>query len=279
MQEDPDAVPLIVLDECHKAKNLINDQGVPTLCGVAVEHLQQRCPNAAVLYSSATGISEPTNMAYMTRVGKCGYNSMLDLIQNLEKAGLGASELFSCTLKSNGVYLARCALFETKSGWLRAVRLKGVTAYPCRAEHALRWRRGAQGEAVLRVLCGSGLRYVCRQLSYEGAEFQLEMIELDPRFQVQYARAAATWQAFSLFWLRPEIFGRGVTEKGGKARGIATGFWGTQQRFFRAMLMAAKVPALAREARAAIEADCAVVIGLQSTGEANQKAEVEANGA
>ena len=103
------------------------------------------------------------------------------------------------------------------------------------------------------------------------------MIQLEPRFQVQYSRAAATWQAFNLFWHRTEVFGRAVKD-GKLQRGIATLFWGAQLRFFRSMLMAAKVPALAVEARAAIEADCAVVIGLQSTGEANQRAEVEANG-
>ena len=40
-----------------QAKNLINSTGVPTLVGKAVEVLQKEVPNAAVLYSSATGIS------------------------------------------------------------------------------------------------------------------------------------------------------------------------------------------------------------------------------
>jgi hypothetical protein len=110
LQDEPDTVPLIVLDECHKAKNLITDTGVPTLCGKAVEFLQRKCPNAAVLYSSATGISEPTNMAYMVRIGTCGYDDMVALIEDLKAAGLGASELFSCTLKAQGVYLARCVM-------------------------------------------------------------------------------------------------------------------------------------------------------------------------
>lgn len=50
------SVPLIVLDECHKAKNLLDPKtGIPTITGKAVHYLQQRVPNAAVLYSSATG--------------------------------------------------------------------------------------------------------------------------------------------------------------------------------------------------------------------------------
>jgi P-loop containing NTP hydrolase pore-1 len=55
-------VPLIIFDECHKAKNLLNESGVPSNMGKAVETLQAALPNAAVLYSSATGISEPHNM-------------------------------------------------------------------------------------------------------------------------------------------------------------------------------------------------------------------------
>lgn len=98
-----------MLDECHKAKNLLNDQGNPTQTGFAVEYLQERVPDAAVLYSSATGISEPQNMAYMTRLGRFGHHDMGDLIAHLKGAGLGASELFSCSLKANGIYLARCA--------------------------------------------------------------------------------------------------------------------------------------------------------------------------
>lgn len=101
--------PLIILDECHKAKNLLSDTGTPTLVGFAVMHMQKVLPEACVLYSSATGISEPRNMAYMTRLGTCGCTSMAALISRLLKAGLGASELFSCSLKASGAYLGRCA--------------------------------------------------------------------------------------------------------------------------------------------------------------------------
>lgn len=97
----------VQFDECHKAKNLMNEQGNPTLTGVAVRHIQDKLPNAAVLYSSATGISEPNNMAYMVRLVKFGHSSMTDLIKSLIESGLGASELFSCSLKAEGIYVAR----------------------------------------------------------------------------------------------------------------------------------------------------------------------------
>jgi P-loop containing NTP hydrolase pore-1 len=44
------------------AKNLDNKQGALSRMGKAVEVLQEQLPNAAVHYSSATGISEPRNM-------------------------------------------------------------------------------------------------------------------------------------------------------------------------------------------------------------------------
>eukprot|EP00892_Ulva_mutabilis_P012185 jgi/Ulvmu1/9339/UM050_0089.1 len=209
--------PLIVLDECHKAKNLISDTGLPTLVGFAVMHLQQRVPGAAVLYSSATGISEPRGMAYMTRIGTCGYASMAHLIHCLITAGLGASELFSCSLKASGVYLGR-------------------------------------------------------QLSYTGAEFQLKMIDLQPQLQVQYARAAALWQLLGMIVHKPGVFGRS------QRIALRKLFWADQQRFFKAMLMAAKVPAVAAEARAALLDGHSVIIGLQSTGAANLESEKEKNG-
>ena len=47
---------LIVLDECHKAKNLLPAGGMqPTQTARAVVELQEQLPNAKVLYSSATG--------------------------------------------------------------------------------------------------------------------------------------------------------------------------------------------------------------------------------
>ena len=106
----------------------------------------------------------------------------------------------------------------------------------------------------------------CRQLSYDGAEFDLKTIELARVFQVQYGRAAAMWQLLEM-----------IVGKGGcwdsAAKRMMTGFWGDHLRFFKSMLMASKVEALAEEAREAVQNDYSVVIGLQSTGEASLQAE------
>lgn len=51
--------PLSAL-QCHRAKNLMPTSGVlPSLTARAVVELQEQLPNARILYSSATGASEP----------------------------------------------------------------------------------------------------------------------------------------------------------------------------------------------------------------------------
>jgi hypothetical protein len=64
----------IMLDECHKAKNLVPSRSglKPTRMGLAVKELQEVLPRARVVYCSATGCSEPANMAYMARLGLWG---------------------------------------------------------------------------------------------------------------------------------------------------------------------------------------------------------------
>ena len=71
--------------ECHKAKNLIPVKGVATQTGRAVLQLQQHLPLAKVLYSSATGASVPSNMAYMVRLGSFGFDSLPDMLMRLDQ--------------------------------------------------------------------------------------------------------------------------------------------------------------------------------------------------
>jgi hypothetical protein len=59
-RDDDGGSSLIVFDECHKAKNLINSAGEPTKTALAVVAIQEALPDARVLYCSATGASEPT---------------------------------------------------------------------------------------------------------------------------------------------------------------------------------------------------------------------------
>lgn len=81
---------LIVFDECHRAKNLCpTGSSKPTKTGLTVLEVQNKLPKARVVYASATGASEPRNMAYMVRLGLWGagtpFPEFLDFINAVEK--------------------------------------------------------------------------------------------------------------------------------------------------------------------------------------------------
>ena len=108
---------LIILDECHKAKNLVpNGSAKPTKTGLAVLELQEKLPNARIVYASATGASEPKNMAYMVRLGLWGtgtpFQDFNDFIQSIEKRGVGAMEIVAMDMILRGTYMARQLSFS-----------------------------------------------------------------------------------------------------------------------------------------------------------------------
>jgi hypothetical protein len=206
-----DADPVIILDECHKAKNL-SEGGLTSSSKTAlvVLALQRAIPGARVLYCSATGAAEPESLGYMVRLGSAGFESTRELLTEVKEHGMGAMEIFAMGLKAQGAY-------------------------------------------------------TCRTLSYKGAEFECVNCPISDSFQRKYDRASEWWQLlFRVF----ESANKAVGPKGGLKWAQ---FWGSHMRFFRQMLIAAKVPALAKMAKKAERKGMAVVIGLQQTGEANTK--------
>uniref|UniRef100_H2VDN9 Protein strawberry notch homolog 1 n=1 Tax=Takifugu rubripes TaxID=31033 RepID=H2VDN9_TAKRU len=108
--EDFDGV--IIYDECHKAKNVCPvGSSKPTKTGLAVLELQNKLPKARVVYASATGASEPRNMAYMNRLGiwgsKTPFKEFSNFIQAVERRGVGAMEIVAMDMKLRGMYIAR----------------------------------------------------------------------------------------------------------------------------------------------------------------------------
>ncbi|XP_028174091.1 protein strawberry notch-like [Ostrinia furnacalis] len=108
---------LIVFDECHKAKNLCPvGSGKATKTGLTALELQTRLPGARVVYASATGASEPRNMAYMVRLGIWGegtpFPTFMDFINAVEKRGVGAMEIVAMDMKLRGMYIARQLSFH-----------------------------------------------------------------------------------------------------------------------------------------------------------------------
>ncbi|XP_017060645.2 protein strawberry notch isoform X1 [Drosophila ficusphila] len=111
---------VIVFDECHKAKNLsLMNVGKSTKTGTTVLELQKLLPNARVIYASATGASEPRNMAYMVRLGLWGpgtsYPEFYEFVNAVEKRGIGAMEIVAMDMKLRGTYIARQLSFKDVS--------------------------------------------------------------------------------------------------------------------------------------------------------------------
>ncbi|XP_076040208.1 protein strawberry notch isoform X2 [Oratosquilla oratoria] len=107
----------IVFDECHRAKNLCPvGSGKPTKTGLTVLELQNRLPKARVVYASATGASEPKNMAYMVRLGMWGkgtpFPEFSEFVTAVEKRGVGAMEIVAMDMKLRGMYIARQLSFH-----------------------------------------------------------------------------------------------------------------------------------------------------------------------
>ena len=121
--------------------------------------------------------------------------------------------------------------------------------------------------------------YLCRTLSYANAEFELVDCKLSHEMELMYDRSTALWLIFKKAFDacvrlqdadNPNDAVDLINLKDGMDGMLVRLFWATHQRFYRQMLMAAKVPTLAKMARRAVEQEnMAVVIGLQSTGEAS----------
>ncbi len=197
LQKDPTG-GLVMFDEGHKAKNLLvagKGGGKPTKTAQAVVALQQRLPDARVIYASATGASVPKNLGYMVRLGAFNFPSFEEFLGTLKESGLGSLELFSMGLKACGTYL-------------------------------------------------------CRTLSYAGAEFELAEVPLGGPLGAMYDRSAEFWQMLAQVFMQAEA-GQGLHAKS-KSRFKYAQFWGAHQRFFRQMLLSAKVPTLAKHAADAV---------------------------
>lgn len=132
--EDFDGV--IIFDECHRAKNLIPTGSTkPTKTGLTVLELQNKLPKARIIYASATGASEPKNMAYMVRLGLWGqgtaFRDFSDFIAAVEKRGVGAMEIVAMEMKHRGMYIARQLSFKDVTFKIEEVSLsaKFIKAY------------------------------------------------------------------------------------------------------------------------------------------------------
>mgnify|MGYP001182320257 CR=1 FL=1 len=117
----PDFDGVIVFDEAHNAGNAITSTGKrgrvqPSAQALAVIDVQRRLPNARIVYVSATGATEVSNLSYATRLGLWGegtaFPSVHAFINAIHSSGLAAMELVSRDMKAMGVYIARSLSFD-----------------------------------------------------------------------------------------------------------------------------------------------------------------------
>ena len=204
----------LIFDECHKAKNSSTKQDGTggTKVSAAVIHLQRALPAARVVYCSATGVTDISNLAYAERLGLWGKGSAFpsgfpSFLESMKKRGVSILEVLAMELKRNQLY-------------------------------------------------------VSRGLSFLNAEFaELECFLTDE--QRETYDAAAWWWRQCRYALT-----EAVAMSGGGETDVWKPFWGALQRFFKLLCVSMKIPGVIEESNAALASGCAVIIGLQSTGEA-----------
>ena len=114
---------VIVFDEAHAMANAAGGgkgaRGAKKASqqGIAGLALQNRLPNARILYVSATGATLPENLAYASRLGLWGgqeapFDTRDAFMDAVESGGVAVMELIARELKAMGLYLARSLSFD-----------------------------------------------------------------------------------------------------------------------------------------------------------------------
>jgi hypothetical protein len=114
---------IIAFDEAHAMANAAGKSDGPrgkqkgSQQGRAGLELQSMLPQARVLYVSATGATEVSNLAYATRLGLWGqgaeypFSSREGFVTSMEAGGVAAMEVVARDLKAMGLYTARALSF------------------------------------------------------------------------------------------------------------------------------------------------------------------------
>ena len=110
--------------------------------------------------------------------------------------------------------------------------------------------------------------YVSRGLSFKQTEFETLHCPLTPSMIREYNTAAE-------FWVKVRRDLQQAIALSGAPNRLLSTYWGAHQRFFRQLILAYKVDFIVERARHCLENGLAVVIGLQTTGEAAQSRGIE----
>src|SRR5208337_615152 len=112
---------VIAFDEAHGMGNAIPIKGKrgvrkPSKQAIAGINLQRELPNARVVYVSATGATEISNLSYAERLGLWGegtpFPDVNTFIDNVSKGGIASMELISRDMKALGMCLSRSLSYD-----------------------------------------------------------------------------------------------------------------------------------------------------------------------
>eukprot|EP00929_Paragymnodinium_shiwhaense_P096667 TRINITY_DN5834_c0_g1_i1.p1 TRINITY_DN5834_c0_g1~~TRINITY_DN5834_c0_g1_i1.p1 ORF type:complete len:1601 (+),score=322.62 TRINITY_DN5834_c0_g1_i1:93-4895(+) len=225
---------LICFDEAHKAKNLDGN----TRAAHLVLALQQAFPDCPVLYATATGATEVRHMQYMVRLG------LWCLQDNTEVPPGGVEEE-----KSQKDLVAKSP-FRSFNSFRAMVEKGGVAAM----------------ELVAIQLRSLGA-LSCRSLAFSGTSFELVTAVLCNDRRTQYDKAVELWR--DLQDMMELLIEHGAYKREAKnaVNTVRGQFWSTQQRFFKGLLIAAKIPKAVELAQAAAARGESVVFSLWTTNE------------
>ena len=248
----------ILFDEAHKAKNLhpeVKGQK-PTSTGLVVLELQRRLPHARVVYSSATGVTEPNHLGYMDRIGLWGddttfkdfstfYNSVRDVAM---------MELIAMHMKRQGRYIARSLSLASCTFDIiqQSIEEGGEELYD---KAAKLW------QAIFETMMAEFVRgrhnfIIAPEPSDEDLNNEYSDDEVDEDGD------------------EPLVIPWGKRDN--PAGYVRTLYWAAHQRFFRSLTVSLKMESAVKIAKQALDEDKAPIIGLQCTGEAALKEKLSA---
>ena len=99
-----------------QAKNWTGKEETSSKVAVAVLELQRALPRARVVYCSATGCTDLSNMAYMERLGLwgafSGFRDFEGFVNGITNRGVGGLEMLAMEMKATGTYLSRGLSYE-----------------------------------------------------------------------------------------------------------------------------------------------------------------------
>lgn len=157
----------------------------------------------------------------------------------------GISEVGNMTYLSRLGFWGRGTPFKTADLFIESMKSRGVGFLE-----------------MLAMEMKAGGKYVSRGLSFRDAEFETETITLRPDQRKMYDDACDLLQLIR----RACIEAVRRTRSDGK--GVWSAYWSVHQRFFKLLCISMKVPAVVAKAHQALAQGNCVVIGLQTTGEA-----------